>query len=722
MKITNFVSKFKVKTISVLTSLLLLNSIFSPMYSSIAYAEDDSNVTIILNGEKFSSEVQAFFKDNRTMVPLRAVSEELGAEVIWDGEYGSVTISKDGSQVELFLDNRIVAYTSNGVTTYDVSDVAPVAIDGSTFVPLKLVGNVLGLDATWDASTGYVHLDDSITNEKLNFFDLEISNIYDGQIISGATQLSISGAHTLPSNAYRLSYFLLDSDTGMGKIVAQTNDFSETIEFLPDMSLEGSGALAAVVFDSQGNFIAGTAKSVIVDIAHNVTLTGVTEGEWLTTTTPLTCDLNFVPEFVKYEIHYPNREVAMDPYITEEIDPFGSFGYYVEPFENGLVSLRVVAYDSNATPYYSDFINVNVSATYPPPAAPYVNLNYIDLESVGVVPVTLSISRNFENVSSTNYYAKNVTTGEVKLLHQVGYGDYSWFPGPDMAGTWDLYVTCSTNAGNTYTSNTRRVTVPNTTSLTLKGIGPNEVITEAFSISSSANVSVTDVSYVLSNPHNGSQVTIGVASDTSTEVTFTPTDINEGVRHIQAFATTLTGQVIKSEVVPIEFYFGELFGAQPIVAQENFIDFVTPMAVQTLKKNGMSASLQIAQTILETGWGQSVPVDRYSGLFSNNLFGIKGTGDAGSVLVGTWEEYYGTVYRIDDYFRAYSSPEISWNDKEKLVLDNDRYNPYEEVMYDYVQGAYALKRCGYATDSAYAFKLIYLVDRYNLDELDNQKI
>lgn len=39
-------------------------------------------------------------------------------------------------------------------------------------------------------------------------------------------------------------------------------------------------------------------------------------------------------------------------------------------------------------------------------------------------------------------------------------------------------------------------------------------------------------------------------------------------------------------------------------------------------------------------------------------------------------------------------------------------------MFDYMQGAWALKRAGYATDPQYPIKLMKLIDTYNLDELD----
>ncbi|HOA20662.1 MAG TPA: glucosaminidase domain-containing protein, partial [Sedimentibacter sp.] len=151
-------------------------------------------------------------------------------------------------------------------------------------------------------------------------------------------------------------------------------------------------------------------------------------------------------------------------------------------------------------------------------------------------------------------------------------------------------------------------------------------------------------------------------------------------------------------------------------------DLVSGLAVNTRKTTGMSAALQVAQAILETGWGQSVPVDKYDGKFSYNLFGIKGEGTKGSVTSNTWEEYNGVAFRIDAEFRAYNNEKESWQDHKDLLLLRERYAPFREVMYDSTKGAWALKRCGYATDSQYAIKLIDIIERYDLKELDEVTI
>lgn len=136
----------------------------------------------------------------------------------------------------------------------------------------------------------------------------------------------------------------------------------------------------------------------------------------------------------------------------------------------------------------------------------------------------------------------------------------------------------------------------------------------------------------------------------------------------------------------------------------------------------MSAALQTAQSILETGWGQSVPVDKYSGKLSYNLFGIKGKGPKGSVTYNTWEVYNGQTYYVDAEFRAYNNVEESWADHKSFLLNSERYEPFRQVMHNSAQGAWALKRTGYATDPEYALKLMRIIKQYNLQELDKTKI
>ena len=57
-------------------------------------------------------------------------------------------------------------------------------------------------------------------------------------------------------------------------------------------------------------------------------------------------------------------------------------------------------------------------------------------------------------------------------------------------------------------------------------------------------------------------------------------------------------------------------------------------------------------------------------------------------------------------------------DHNRFLLTGARYEPFRKVMYDSSQGAWALKRAGYATDSKYPMKLMRIIESYGLLELD----
>ena len=87
---------------------------------------------------------------NRTLVPIRFVSEALGAEVDWATETRRVTIKDAGRQIILVIDSKNTLI--NGQST--AIDCAPVIMPpGRTFVPLRFVSETLGAQVDWSAET-----------------------------------------------------------------------------------------------------------------------------------------------------------------------------------------------------------------------------------------------------------------------------------------------------------------------------------------------------------------------------------------------------------------------------------------------------------------------------------------------------------------------------------------------------------------------------------------
>ena len=252
--------------------------------------------------------------------------------------------------------------------------------------------------------------------------------------------------------------------------------------------------------------------------------------------------------------------------------------------------------------------------------------------------------------------------------------------------------------------------------LLLDGVGPNQVLTKAVQLNTTSNVTLDSVDYIFTRPNTGEKKIIASKVSPSSNCTYTPIKKDEGYWNVKAIGN-YQGKKIESEEIPIRVYLGEIYGSKPIIEKDKFLELASGLAKKSWEKTGMSAALQTAQAILETGWGQSVPVDKYSGQLSYNLFGIKGEGTAGSVIINTSEVYNGKLYRVDDKFRAYNNIEDGWAD-HKEFLKKERYEPFREVMHDYTQGVWAIKRAGYATDPQYALKLMQLIKQYDLQELD----
>lgn len=674
------------------------------LFNVVPRAYADGPIGIMIDGKRVTSDPEPFIKNDRTFVPIRIIAEELDAEVSWDNEKRTVHISKDDMQVSLVIDSHLIEYTIDNETIYNLSDVAPLIQEDRTFVPIRLVSNALGVGIDWDNDKRAVVINSKEKSSVEPFFDVNISSVKSGQVITGTSNLSITTKSEI-KGAAEIKYLLLNPDTKKGFIIAKGTNLTGSYKWVPSMEDSGSKVLVAAIYDKNGKFLAGDSIPVKVNIIPDIKLKGLTEGQLVTTdSVPLTAELNFAALYVKYEIINPDTGAY---YISSEQDPLGSFTMVPEMEDNGNMSLRVIAYDTKGNPYYGPYTKVKVEANR------IFSLGGVSQNQTIDGSVTLRTVRNFR-VSETEYVVVDSNTGSETVLYKAGYGNYTWFPGPDMAGSKQLYVRVKDAAGNTFVSNKINVNVAGNPKLSLQSVAPGQVVTDTINLKVGSNVTLDSVKYILTNTDTGEQKVL-------TEQTFTPAAGYGGSWSLRAEAS-YAGKVIRTEDVKFTIYTGKLYSAQAIIEKDKFLDFASKLAVDAQKKSGMSAALQTAQAILETGWGQSVPVDKYNGKFSYNMFGIKGSSTNGSVISNTWEVYNGVSFRVDDSFRAYNNVNEAWDDHKDLLLTRDRYQPFREVMYNSMQGAWALKRCGYATDPVYAIKLVNLINSYDLNKLDETGI
>ncbi|WP_164821814.1 stalk domain-containing protein [Paenibacillus koleovorans] len=90
----------------------------------------------------------------RTVLPIRALIEELGGQLIWEDLDRRIAIDLKGMKIELWIDKNKAIVNDNELTL----DVAPTIINGRTMLPLRFIADHLGLHLTWDGTTQRVEL------------------------------------------------------------------------------------------------------------------------------------------------------------------------------------------------------------------------------------------------------------------------------------------------------------------------------------------------------------------------------------------------------------------------------------------------------------------------------------------------------------------------------------------------------------------------------------
>lgn len=143
-----------------------------------------------------------------------------------------------------------------------------------------------------------------------------------------------------------------------------------------------------------------------------------------------------------------------------------------------------------------------------------------------------------------------------------------------------------------------------------------------------------------------------------------------------------------------------------------FCRLLGPVARESMRVTGVPASVTLAQAALETGWGAATIGD------AKNLFGIKGTGPAGSITVPTREYINGQYVTVQGTFRKYHTWRESIDDHARLLTTAPRYRNCMAYKNDPDQFARELQKAGYATSPTYASKLISIMRQYNLYQYD----
>ena len=123
---------------------------------------DGGDIKVLLDGRELSFEVQPQIIGDRTMVPLRTIFEELGADVDWNGEKQTVTAKTDDTEIVMTIGSRIMTVNSRIITL----DVPPQIVDDFTLVPVRARVGIIRADVDWDQDSYTVIIETADQSEQ----------------------------------------------------------------------------------------------------------------------------------------------------------------------------------------------------------------------------------------------------------------------------------------------------------------------------------------------------------------------------------------------------------------------------------------------------------------------------------------------------------------------------------------------------------------------------
>ncbi|MBC7347561.1 MAG: hypothetical protein H5U00_08950 [Clostridia bacterium] len=107
-----------------------------------------------IGGMNLKFDIPPVIKYGRTLVPVRAISRGLGAQVAWDAQTMTVTITRGDTVVTLALGSREMLVNGEPV----IMDVPAQLISNRTFVPIRFIAAALGERVNYDPETGDIDI------------------------------------------------------------------------------------------------------------------------------------------------------------------------------------------------------------------------------------------------------------------------------------------------------------------------------------------------------------------------------------------------------------------------------------------------------------------------------------------------------------------------------------------------------------------------------------
>lgn len=142
------------KKILLICTLVLICALPNKSYGKVQIKVDDKlqstrDVKVYIDGKELDTEFPPYIVKGRTFVPIREITESLGAEVLWDGKTSSVDISLADNGIKLRIDSS-VCYVNGEKIKLEKNSIPKLTTfyepkeEQKTMVPLRFISETLG--------------------------------------------------------------------------------------------------------------------------------------------------------------------------------------------------------------------------------------------------------------------------------------------------------------------------------------------------------------------------------------------------------------------------------------------------------------------------------------------------------------------------------------------------------------------------------------------------
>ncbi len=134
----------------------------------------NSDIRLWMKGEIIKSDVAPYISEDRTMVPVRVISENLGKVVTWNNDDKKVTIKDEkGNEFSLVINEKFMEDISSNVYRKIELDAPAVIKDDRTFVPIRAIAEAFGEKVHWDNDKRVVVIGDNYDSKKIKNDEIE---------------------------------------------------------------------------------------------------------------------------------------------------------------------------------------------------------------------------------------------------------------------------------------------------------------------------------------------------------------------------------------------------------------------------------------------------------------------------------------------------------------------------------------------------------------------